>query len=411
MLAVAAADVLAANDTGVYVKPGPRQYPGQWNWDAAFVVIGLAHLDPTRARQEVRALLSGQWADGMVPHIVFHDAEPQYFPGPEAWGRTSGMPATATTGITQPPLLATAVERLDRLSPDPAFLAEVVPAIEQWHRWFHLHRRRTDGLVAILHPWESGMDNSPRFDAALAGVPTAAASFRREDRTHVAEDQRPTDRDYAAYISILEQLRAGGYRSEMDGATFQVGDVFLTAVLAKAERDLALLWNKVGRDGSRALGRAQALERALLAAWETKMGFFRDGGIDSPHTIGGLLPLFALPRHPGMAKLADALDDPATYGPAANAPWYPTGIPKNSLEFDRRRYWRGPVWVNINWLLAETLEQGGKLEAARRLRVTTVDMVAQNGFWEYYDPFTGQGLGSESFSWTAALVVDLLATA
>ena len=66
-----ALDVLERNDTG------------QWNSDSAFVALGLARVDPERGRQEVRSLLRGRWADGMVPHIVFHDAGADYSPGPE----------------------------------------------------------------------------------------------------------------------------------------------------------------------------------------------------------------------------------------------------------------------------------------------------------------------------------------
>ena len=75
--------VLRGNDTGRYVKPSQRLYPWQWNWDSAFVAIGLARVDAERAQTEVRSLLEGQWADGMVPHIVFHPQPVDYWPGPE----------------------------------------------------------------------------------------------------------------------------------------------------------------------------------------------------------------------------------------------------------------------------------------------------------------------------------------
>ena len=74
--------VLRRNDTGAFVKPSQRLYPWRWNWDSAFVVIGLAAVDPERARTEVRSLLEGQWSDGMVPHMVFHPQPVEYQPGP-----------------------------------------------------------------------------------------------------------------------------------------------------------------------------------------------------------------------------------------------------------------------------------------------------------------------------------------
>ena len=59
----------------------------------------------------MRSLLSGSWADGMVPHIVFHARDPDYSPGPELWDSAScpGSPPVPTSGITQPPVFGIAV--------------------------------------------------------------------------------------------------------------------------------------------------------------------------------------------------------------------------------------------------------------------------------------------------------------
>src|SRR4029450_4178279 len=167
-LADTALSVLRRNDTGQFVKPAPAVYPFQWNWDSALAAIGLARVDVARGRQEVRGLLRGQWADGMVPHIVFHTTSVDYSPGPELWGSSAcpGAPQVATSGLTQPPLLATAVRALHEAAPDTGFLEEVLPAVEAWHVW--LSRERAfdgSGLLAILHPWESA-DHAPRFDRA-----------------------------------------------------------------------------------------------------------------------------------------------------------------------------------------------------------------------------------------------------
>lgn len=78
-----AIEVLQRNDRGGYSVPTDGLYPFQWNWDAGFAVMGYACFDEARAWQEFRKLFEGQWADGMVPHIVFHRDDPRYFPGPE----------------------------------------------------------------------------------------------------------------------------------------------------------------------------------------------------------------------------------------------------------------------------------------------------------------------------------------
>lgn len=63
-------------------------------------------------------------------------------------------------------------------------------------------------------------------------------------------------------------------------------------------------------------------------------------------------------------------------------------------------YWRGPTWVNTNWLLTDAL--GDDLVAR------TLELSAREGFREYYDPHTGDGLGATGFTWSAALVLDWL---
>jgi len=96
--------------------------------------------------------------------------------------------------------------------------------------------------------------------------------------------------------------------------------------------------------------------------------------------------------------------------------WPPAARGRGITSYDRRapgfslhQYWRGPVWVNINWGAVLGLRRHGRDDLARTLTRQTLSLVRENGFWEYYDPDTGVGLGSERFSWTAALVLDLLA--
>ncbi|MGW3853132.1 MGH1-like glycoside hydrolase domain-containing protein, partial [Streptomyces fagopyri] len=111
-----AARVLIDNWTGTSTVPSHTLYPHQWSWDSAFIAIGLRHLSVRRAQQELESLLSAQWADGRVPHIVFNSAVPDdaYFPSPGFWrsstaGRTAGAPAgPETSGIVQPPVHALA---------------------------------------------------------------------------------------------------------------------------------------------------------------------------------------------------------------------------------------------------------------------------------------------------------------
>ena len=168
-----AKSTLIKNDLGGYTVPTHGLYPFQWNWDSAIVALGWLTFDETRAWEEVTSLLSAQWENGMVPHIVFHKASQTYFPGPDVWGSQNDI---ASTSISQPPVLATVVRKLFEEGKDKSLAMrmaqQVVPALVRYHLWWYRCRDpQNTGLVVSYHPWESGMDNSPSWDNALAAVP------------------------------------------------------------------------------------------------------------------------------------------------------------------------------------------------------------------------------------------------
>ena len=413
-----AIEVLRVNDTGRFVKPSQRLYPWQWNWDSAFVVIGLAGVDPERARLEVRSLLEGQWDDGMVPHMVFHPQPVDYRPGPELWdsAQCDGAPRVATSGLIAPPVLAIAVRTLHDAAPDDAFLEEVVPKLDAWHAWFHRERTHPEsGLMTIFHGWESA-DNAPRFDRALARVDAAGVEpIERTDTLQVAADERPTDLDYRRYLALVAWLRERAYRPRpVSSSPFAYLDLPLNSILAVAEDDLALLQERIGRSGDRARAGAASLRSALGTTWDEAAGAFRErdlhGDAGVTDTVADLFPLYAgVPDERQARRLVDEhLLEPTRFGPAPESPWVVTTVAKSSPAYSARNYWRGPVWINVNWFLIRGLERYGLAEEAASLRSSTLELVRRSGFSEYYEPATGAPLGSRVFSWSAALTLDLI---
>ena len=77
-------------------------------------------------------------------------------------------------------------------------------------------------------------------------------------------------------------------------------------------------------------------------------------------------------------------------------------------DFEGEFYWRGPVWINVNWYLAQGVRDYGDEELAAWIEDSLITLVDTHGFYEYYDPTTGKGLGAGEFSWTAALVLDII---
>ena len=404
--------VLRGNDRGGYSVPTDRLYPFQWNWDSAFVAMGFCRFDPARAWSEIEFLLRGQWEDGLIPQIVFHSPSDDYFPGPDVWGIDRRPP---TSGITQPPVLATAARRVLDAAPDAAAqdrMAAIFPRLRDNHRWWARARDPLGtGLVTTLHPWETGMDNSPAWDAALDRVPTTTATtIRRRDTTHVDPAFRPRAIDYQRFIHLVEVFRGAGWDPArmLAASPFRVTDVGTNAILLRAERDLLALAARFGSADERAEieARIGRMAPALETLWDDRLGFYlsRDqvAGTAIPvRCSAGFLPLFA-GTAPRAASLAETL---ATWGKAVRF-LVPSTDPGHAL-FEPLRYWRGPVWAVVNWMIADGLRNNGQDALARRVEADTRALIAAQGFSEYFDPTTGQGIGGATFSWTAAIALLL----
>jgi glycogen debranching enzyme len=421
-LRTAAEAVLRANDRGGYTVPSSKLYPHQWNWDSAFAAIGWAHIDPRRAARELHMLLRGQWQDGLVPHIIFNPAAEHYEPGPATWGTAAapGAPAEArASSITQPPVAATAARRvLERSGGDPeveALLRAVAVALERWHRWFEDTRDPTgEGIPCIVHPWESGLDNAPRWDGAMKRIEPGALEYERKDDTIVDASQRPTRYDYDRYFFMVkERARHAFAPPRVETEPFLVQDVALAAILCRAEADLAKLCDLFALE-SNARERHARLERSIQQKLydETRATYHDfdvrgDARIDVDHAAM-MLPLFGRIAPPAaVERCCERLTDDKAYG----APHPIPSVPLSSADFDPRRYWRGPAWINVNWMIIEGLRAAGRGSLAGRLAAGTIALVEKSGFYEYFDPLTGEGLGAPEFSWSAALTIDLLATA
>lgn len=438
LMAARAGQVLGANARhgDEVVKAAPDLYPHQWSWDTAFIAIGLAQLDASLARRNLDALFAGQWANGMVPHIVFDPAAEDYFPGPDRWGCAALSPSAPgnpqTSGLCQPPLHAVSakavVEAAQHQGPEQwrsalEWLRGFFPKLMAWHQFLADERvDPTSGLVTIFHGWESGMDNSPRWDAAYANVHVGQSlpPYQRRDTKHVADPgTRPTDQEYDRYLWLVEEAREARYDQAVltRSSSFRVGDVFFTAIFAAANEDLATLAEQAGasttdqlqakrwRDEARDAVHRQA-DRTTGLATDLDL---RTGQELSSDTIAGFSPLIAGGAPVQLRrKLVLELLGPRWAGYPGLRWAVPPSTSPGSADFRPRSYWRGPVWPCMSWLLGWALERSGEHEAAEHLRQASLDQLDGLDFAEYYEPFTGEPLGSLRQSWTAAVALDWL---
>lgn len=422
-LAERAIAVLKLNDTGVFTKPGPHQYPHQWNWDSALIALGLSHFDLPRAQLEIRSLLSGQWQDGMLPHVVYHGVASDYFPHAGFWQIESSpqAPGVGTSGITQPPLLTTVIKRMHARHPMPDFVEEVYPALLRWHRWIHT-ARDTDGsgLACLIHPWESGTDDSPRWLEVLAAIrPEAVPEFQRGDTAYVQAQERPHPADYERFIHLIDVFRRVGYDPAklLAGSPFLVQDVLFNAILFRADEDLRSLALELSQPtGEIDRWLEQMRHNFDIRFWDEASSLYYDRDIRSDanirvNTASGFMPLFAGLASQSQAKrlVEQHLLNPAKYAPSDDHRYWITTTARSEAAWEPQRYWRGPVWVIMNWFLIEGLGQYGFEDLAQEVRRDTLALVDGAGFREYYDARDGSGCGSSDFSWSAALTLELLA--
>jgi hypothetical protein len=417
-LAARAAYLLRGNDLGTMTSAAPRLYPHMWSWDAAFVAVGLAPLSVERAVIELDTLLSAQWKNGMIPHIVFANGVDGYFPGPARWEcrlLAANAPAGPdTSGITQPPVHAIAVQRIldhsrrhgrSTRAVAEEFLNRRWADLVRWHRWLaHARDPLGSGRITLYHGWESGMDNSPRWDRAYE---------------HVAPGDLPPYREYDRYLWLVEQMRRARYDDDALSAAmdFAVEDVFVTAIFALACEVLGQIgeeYHQAKSDVRELFGWADRFRAGVIATTDARTGAARDYdtrlqrwittetlAMFAPLISGGLpraternlLRLFEGPRFCGHPDLRYAL-------PPSTSPV--------SKDFRPREYWRGPVWPVMSWLFSWVFAHRGWAERSFMLRAEALRQASDGSFAEYYEPFTGEPLGSMQQSWTAASVLDWL---
>ena len=405
-----AIEVIRSNDMGGHTIPTSGLYPFQWNWDSCLTSLGLARFDRDRAWREIETLFKGQWQDGMVPHIIFWADDEGYFPGKDVWDSRTDPPSS---GHSQPPVASSAVWSLVRSGgkDDHERARELFPSLMSYHRWYHEFRDPNDtGVVAITHPWESGRDNSPDWDAAMAAVevPADLGEYQRKDLQHVDAKARPTKEQYDCFLALVKHGRECGWdhKEIYDNGQFLAADPGVQFMLLRSDRDLLTLAETLGKDDETGQLREwiEASEAGCESLWSDDLGGYcakdmRGGSSSTGLSNASMLAWYAgvvKPEQAGrMADAARSMLNGVDYGMPSWA--------AHQDGFDSRRYWRGPVWAIMNYMIAEGMLEQGEKELALRMRMDIMRLISEHGFREYFDPVSGEGAGGDNFTWTAAI--------
>jgi hypothetical protein len=272
-------------------------------------------------------------------------------------------------------------------------------------------------LVYIRHPWESGIDNSPTWDIPLNKIDLedTPALARRDLQKGVPKEQRPKDWDYNRYIYLVELFKDHKYDEAeiLNTSPFLLQDALVNSILVKANQDLVRISEIIGENPSEIIEWEKKTNEAInKKLWHRGHGFYdaydlRGNLLIEVDTAAGFCPLYAgVPDKNKAEKLLNYLDSKSfcqMHGQKCFS------IPNYNMEgeyFDPENYWRGPVWINMNWMLYQGLRRYEFQEKAESVKNDILELVQRFGFHEYYDPIKGRGYGSDNFSWTAALFLD-----
>lgn len=416
---------------GGFTIPSKGLYPFQWKWDSGFIAIGFAHYDMDKAKAEIKTLLDAQWQNGFIPHIVFHTDNDSYFPGAD-FHQSELHPQSSkkyrSTGMTQPPVTGFVLQEMYRIADDKkevlSFIASEIDKVFFNHQYFYTHRDpQNEGLVYIYHNWESGTDNSPVWDDIWKTMDPPEYTFERKDTTHVDPEQRPTQREYDHYLYLIDIAKSHHYDDGKIAETspFLVQDPLFNAMLIKSNEALIGLYEMIGGNDDKIdiLKKWQEKSKAAFNAklFDEELGAYIHYDLRNERPIRHVSSssFAALYAHIPSKERAAVLVNTMLNRFGGDDKYLCASFDPTDEKFNPRKYWRGPVWINMNWILHHGLLNYGYTEVAQQIKDDSIALLERDGFFEYFDCRKDNGgeakrvgYGGDNFSWSAALIIDLI---
>ena len=414
--------------------PSRSFFPRGFLWDEGFHNLLISKWNP-----EISADIMAHWLDlmnseGWIPR--------EQILGPEARAKVPAEFVVQNNKNANPPtLLLTLHSMLKDMSlrengqvPDwfKSYLYRFWPRLVTWYNWFDSSqggevpgtfrwRGRNPNAINELNPktLTSGLDDFPRA-------------------SHPTMDERHVDlRCWMALASSLMSDIGNNIGKEKEALKYAeistfLRDSYLLDSMHWSQEHNAYLDYGLHTEGVRLQRppppKGQPMQhnqdKIRVVTIEPKLQYVNQLGYISlfPFILGVLDP-----KSPKIPNILDSIEDP-------NKLFTPFGLrslSKDASLYNKKNtehdapYWRGPIWININFLVVRALynlkedisvDKSVRTQAQRiytKLRNGIIDNVIKEYYrtgyvWEQYDDKTGQGKGCKPFTGWSALVVLMM---
>ncbi|HSX47180.1 MAG TPA: trehalase family glycosidase [Patescibacteria group bacterium] len=378
-----------------YTVPSPVSYPFQWFWDSCFHAIILSYFDINAAKSELYSLSSKQFKNGMIPHMIYWE-NPKKFHIPGVASPVIPWGTNKTSSIVQPPMLAYATWVVYEKSRDIEFLKRMLPVIADLHKYLlKLRDPNKHHLAGLVHPDESGEDNSPRFDDVLQ-----------------LKAKQTIDANYHRRLILVDRYKIQQFKIKKHMENFHwVRDVPFNAILVNALVYESLI-----------AGELQLLKQSSLARQHSDeiaaaMREYMLDGVLMMSTMGHnyhhikvktwsiFIPLFANILTPEEAN--ELIEKHLKNKKEFKSRFLLPTVAMDEPSFDPNGFWRGPVWMSTNWFIFKGLLNYGYRKEANEILNDSINLLSQHGLREHFNPLSGEPLGAIDFTW-GGLVIDMI---
>lgn len=370
-----------------YTVPSSSEYPLQWLWDSCFHAIIYCSLKKyDLAKDEILSLLSMQWHNGMIPHMIYWTKTEQH---KIDWGTHK-----KTSSITQPPMVAYAVDTIYNATGDKNYVKEVFSKLDKYYKWLQIDRAE-NYILSLIHPWESGQDDIVTWDNVY----------------HIENPNKEMLRRYK--INILHHYITMGLNTKKfkKSKVFNVKSLLFNSIYLKNLYSMIHLSQAIN---SKEVSYYKSLAEKVKTS-QKKNFYFKKIDLYSSYynakshfknfeNVNIFLPLFS-----DILTTAEARKLIKNYLLNEDKFWTKFPVPTVSIDdnsFQPNRYWRGSTWININWFIHKGLQDYGFYNIANTLKQRSVELIKKSGFCEYYNPLNGKGHGPNDYTWSG-LIFDM----